>query len=445
MRVAVVGLGYVGCVTAACLADAGHSVIGIDPSVEKVRAIAGGQSPIVEPGLSELVAQNVRQGRLGATESIEEIDGADIAIVCVGTPSLPSGALNLQFVETVMDQIAGRLAERTNPLSIVLRSTVLPSTTRDLIARMEKVSSLTEGVDFFVAFTPEFLRESSAIADFYNPPFTVIGVESEASSSVPSELLAFIGAPVHVVATGVAEGLKYASNAFHAVKVTFANEMARVLQASGVDGRDVMSLFTQDRELNISPRYLRPGYAFGGSCLPKDVKALQAKAKELGQNVPLIDSLTESNDAHIDRVVAAVEALGATTVAQIGLAFKPSTDDLRESPYVRTAAALVKRGITVKAFDPVVDEDRLLGANKAFVAEVLPNLSTMLQPTLREALDGADVILLGTNNAEVSEEILANSTASVIDLSGMVSRRVETALRDRVSDGSRPMYAGAAW
>lgn len=431
--------------TAACLADAGHSVIGIDSSPEKVRAIANGESPIVEPGLAELIATNVRQGRLGATESIDDVDGVDIAIVCVGTPSLESGALNLRFVETVMDQIGARLAGRSQPLSIVLRSTVLPSTTRGLIERLETVSSLQEGVDFFVAFTPEFLRESSAIADFYNPPFTVIGVESEASSSVPSELLAFIGAPVHVVVTGVAEGLKYASNAFHAVKVTFANEMARVLQASGVDGRDVMSLFTQDRELNISPRYLRPGYAFGGSCLPKDVKALQAKAKELGQNVPLIDSLTLSNDAHIARVVAAVEELGASTVAQIGLAFKPSTDDLRESPFVRTAAALVAKGIEVKAFDPVVDEGRLLGANKAFVAEVLPTLSTMLRATLREALEGADVILLGTNNAEVSEEILANSSASVIDLSGMVSRRVETALRDRSSDGSRPMYAGAAW
>ncbi|WP_172592043.1 nucleotide sugar dehydrogenase [Subtercola boreus] len=447
MKVAVIGLGYVGCVTAACLADLGNQVIGIDPVDVKVAAVNAGRTPIVEPGLDELVAANHAAGRLSATTAIEAVDGVDVAIVCVGTPSAETGELDLRFVRAVATQLGERLAARTEPLSIVLRSTVLPGTTRDVfIPLIQEASGLTEGQDFFVTFTPEFLRESSAISDFQNPPITVIGAENPRSADAPSELMGALGVPVQVVKTGVAEGLKYASNAFHAVKVTFANEIARLCQATGVDGREVMSLFVQDRDLNVSAKYLRPGFAFGGSCLPKDVKALQHHARSLDESVPLIQSLNESNEYHIARIVDTVRSYGAKSVAQIGLSFKPSTDDLRESPYVKVAAALQAEGISVKAYDPIVDVHRLVGANASFVQATLPNLDQMLTESVADCLEGADVILLGTNNADVCAEVLEHEAVPVIDLSGMLALRVETALRGRdVQPAGALAYTGAAW
>jgi GDP-mannose 6-dehydrogenase len=446
LQVAVIGLGYVGCVTAACLADAGNIVIGIDPVVVKVDAVNAGHTPIVEPGLDEMVAANRAAGRLSASTELSEVDDVDVVFVCVGTPSSDTGSLDLTYVRKVAEDLGGRLAGRTKPLTVVLRSTVLPGTTRDqFIPLMESSSGLTEGTDFFVTFTPEFLRESSAIIDFQNPPLSVVGAEHAVSAELPTELFSSLGVPVQVVSTGVAEGLKYASNAYHAVKVTFANEIARLCQASGVDGREVMSLFVQDRDLNISAKYLRPGFAFGGSCLPKDVKALQHHAAELSEPVPLLQSLNDSNDRHINRIVDVVRAYGVTSVAQIGLSFKPSTDDLRESPYVKVVAALQAEGIRVKAYDPIVDVDRLIGANASFVQATLPNLDQMLTSSVTECLDGAELILLGTNNAEVCEEVLAHEAVPVIDLSGMLPSRVERLLRDRSVNSGALAYTGAAW
>ncbi|WP_440708396.1 nucleotide sugar dehydrogenase [Herbiconiux sp. YIM B11900] len=446
MHVAVIGLGYVGIVTAACLADAGNTVVGIDPVPAKVDAVNAGRTPIVEPGLDELVSSTHAAGRLSATTDIAAVDEVDVAIVSVGTPSAETGALDLTYVRRVAVQLGERLAERSKPLTVVLRSTVLPGTTRDVVIPLiEKTSGLTEGADFFVTFTPEFLRETTAINDFRNPPITVVGAEHDLSAVLPSELFSSIDMPVQVVKTGVAEGLKYASNTFHAVKVTFANEIARLCQATGIDGREVMNLFVQDRDLNISARYLRPGFAFGGSCLPKDVKALQHHATALSEPVPLIQSLNDSNDRHISRVVETVKALGAKSIAQIGLSFKPATDDLRESPYVRVAAALQAEGMAVKAYDPVVDVSRLMGANAGFVDATLPNLPELLTNSVAECIEGADVILLGTNHNDITEEILAHSAIPVIDLSGTLSGRVEALLRDRLIPAGGPAYSGAAW
>ncbi|GLK15647.1 nucleotide sugar dehydrogenase [Herbiconiux flava] len=446
MQVAVIGLGYVGCVTAACLADAGNTVVGIDSVAMKVEAVNAGHTPIVEPGLDEMVAANHAAGRLSASTDFARIDDVDVVFVCVGTPSAETGALDLTYVRAVATHLGTRLQGRSKPLTVVLRSTVLPGTTRnEFIPLMESSSGLTEGTDFFVTFTPEFLRESSAIIDFQNPPLSVIGAEHPASAELPAELFSSLGVPVQVVSTGVAEGLKYASNAYHAVKVTFANEIARICQASDIDGREVMSLFVQDRDLNVSAKYLRPGFAFGGSCLPKDVKALQHHADELAETVPLLQSLNDSNDRHIMRIVDVVKGFGVTSVAQIGLSFKPSTDDLRESPYVKLAAALEAEGIAVKAYDPIVDVDRLMGANAAFVEATLPHLSEMLTDSVTDCLEGAEVILLGTNNAEVCEEVLAHEAVAVVDLSGMLPVRVENLLRSRdVRPGTRA-YTGAAW
>lgn len=446
LHVAVIGLGYVGIVTAACLADAGNTVVGIDPVPSKVDSVNAGRTPIVEPGLDELVASTHGAGRLSASTDIALIDDVDVAIVSVGTPSAENGALDLTYVRRVAVEIGERLANRSKPLTIVLRSTVLPGTTRDVVIPLvEQTSGLTEGTDFFVTFTPEFLRETTAISDFRNPPITVVGAEHENSAALPSELFSSIGMPVQVVKTGVAEGLKYASNTFHAVKVTFANEIARLCQATGIDGREVMNLFVQDRDLNISPKYLRPGFAFGGSCLPKDVKALQHHATAVSEPVPLIQSLNDSNDRHIERVVQAVKALGAKSVAQVGLSFKPATDDLRESPYVKVAAALQSDGIVVKAYDPVVDASRLIGANASFIAATLPNLSELLKDSVADCIEGADVILLGTNHTDISEEILAHEAIPVIDLSGTLPVRVEALLRDRLVSAGASAYSGAAW
>jgi len=446
VRVAVIGLGYVGCVTAACLAEAGHTVIGIDPVPQKVAAINEKSSPIVEPGLTELIAQNVDAGRLSAATDLDAVADVDLAIVSVGTPSTETGSLDLRYIERVAEELGGIIAGREAPLTIMLRSTVLPGTTRGtFVPILERVSGKTEGTDFFVCFTPEFLRESSAIADFLNPPFTIVGVESPAAAAVPEALLSFLPVPVQVVETGVAEGLKYASNAFHAVKVAFGNEIARITNATGVDGRKVMELFVQDRELNISPRYLRPGFAFGGSCLPKDVKALRAHAHELGVDAPLLDSLIPTNEEHIRQVVDQVQRAGITQVALLGLTFKKGTDDLRESPYLKVAAALEQAGISVKSFDPIIKPERLIGSNLAYAFTLFPSLEESLQPTIESTLDGAQAILLATNSAEVTDAVLAAAPVPVIDLSGMLSAAVENQLRSRTVHSPLAAYSGAAW
>jgi GDP-mannose 6-dehydrogenase len=447
MKIAVLGLGYVGCVTAACLAEAGNTVIGVDPAPKKVAAINSGMTPIVEPGLAERLANAHASKRISASTDVSVVKEVDVAIVCVGTPSAETGELDLRYVETVATEIGRGLPGRSTPLTIMLRSTVLPGTTAlKFIPWIEKASGLIEGRDFFVAFCPEFLRESTAISDFYNPPFTVIGVESPSAAEKPSELLSFLDTPAEVVSTGVAEALKYASNAFHAVKVVFANEIARACAISDVDARTVMQLFVQDRELNISHRYLRPGFAFGGSCLPKDVKALQHYSQSRGLDLPMIDSLTASNDVHIQRVVTMVEASGAKTVAQVGLTFKPSTDDMRESPFVKVAAKLVEMGIEVRAYDPIIDVEKLMGANQSFVEAVLPDLESMLVDDLEEALVGADLVLLGTNAADVCEIVLSGPSVPVVDLSGSLPKRVEDSLRTRgTSSLLAESYVGAAW
>lgn len=448
MRVAVLGLGYVGCVTAACLAEAGHEVVGIDPAAEKVNAINDGMTPIVEPGLAELIAKACEQERLSASTDTARALEADIVFVSVGTPSAESGELDLQYIRSVGQQLGTLLPSRVgDPLHIVFRSTMLPGTTKNIvIPLLEEHSGLREGVDFYVAFCPEFLRESTAVQDFSNPPFTIIGIESTAAAAGVIELLSFVDAPVHEVPTGVAEALKYASNAYHAVKVAFANEIARVCITSNVDARDVMSLFIQDQELNISQKYLRPGFAFGGSCLPKDVKALQHYARSSGTKAPLIDSLTATNEAHIDRVVTAVIDAGCRRVSQVGLAFKPNTDDLRESPFVKVAARLREAGVEVTAYDPIIRVDRLLGANQHFVHSTLPDLDQILVDDISKCIERAEVILLGTNSADVCEAVLSAPAVPVIDLSGMLPPRVEEALRSRhVGDIPLNAYMGAAW
>jgi GDP-mannose 6-dehydrogenase len=436
-HVAVFGLGYVGTVTAACLTAAGHRVAGIDPDQAKVEAIDAGRSPITEPGVEELVAAGRAAGRLTATTDPERaLDGAEVAIVCVGTPSQWNGAVDLRHVEHVCQQIGTWLAEHPAPLTVCFRSTMPPGTVeRDLVPLLERASGSAEGSTFAVAMCPEFLREATAVADFWDPPFTICGTDSDRAADDVAALFGFVDRPFHQVSTATAEAVKYACNAFHAVKVAFANEIGRAASPSGVDGREVMRLVCEDNRLNISPAYLRPGFAFGGSCLPKDLRALLHLGRLAGEELPLLSGTLASNQDHVDNVVRGVLARRARQVALLGLSFKPGTDDLRESPHVDLAETLLGKGIDVRIYDANVRLDRVSGANRAFATQHLPHLARLLTDDPRRALAGADCAVVGTTEPAVVGALQAADPRWILDLCGSLPADLE----------ERPGYWGAAW
>ena len=398
MRVAVFGLGYVGSVTASCLADAGHDVVGVDLSQGKVDAILQGHAPLAEPGLHVLTRTAVESGRLTATTDVAiALTGAEAAVICVGTPSAPNGSLVTGFVETVLREIAEFLdgSPDAGRLTVVIRSTLLPGTTEHLV---ESCLSARNGGRYGVAYCPEFLRESTAIEDFRHPPFTIIGTDDDdVTFSSVVELFASVGAPIRHVTIATAESIKYASNAFHAVKIAFANEMARFADAYGVDADTLMAVFVEDKVLNVSERYLRPGASFGGSCLPKDVRALTYAARRADVDAPLLESLLASNSSHTRRVVDHVLMLGWRRVALLGLAFKSGTDDLRESPYVDIAETLTGKGVEVRIYDAVVNPAELVGSNESYIRLRLPHLERLLSESRADAVDGVDGIILGSD------------------------------------------------
>lgn len=398
MRVAVFGLGYVGSVTASCLADAGHDVVGVDLSQGKVDAILQGHAPLAEPGLDLLTRTAVESGRLTATTDVAiALTGAEAAVICVGTPSAPNGSLVTGFVETVLREIAEFLdgSPDAGRLTVVIRSTLLPGTTEHLV---ESCLSARNGGRYGVAYCPEFLRESTAIEDFRHPPFTIIGTDDDdVTFSSVVELFASVGAPIRHVTIATAESIKYASNAFHAVKIAFANEMARFADAYGVDADTLMAVFVEDKVLNVSERYLRPGASFGGSCLPKDVRALTYAARRADVDAPLLESLLASNSSHTRRVVDHVLMLGWRRVALLGLAFKSGTDDLRESPYVDIAETLTGKGVEVRIYDAVVNPAELVGSNESYIRLRLPHLERLLSESRADAVDGVDGIILGSD------------------------------------------------
>ncbi len=444
MRIVVFGLGYVGCVTAACLADQGHTVVGVERQAAKRDLILAGRSPIVEPGLEDIVARVVRDGFLTATDDVQSaLADADVCLISVGTPSLPNGSLDLGQLERVCEEIGELIAGRDQFLGVVVRSTMLPGSLEDrLVPVLEKASGKKADVDFGVAMCPEFLREATAVRDFYEPPFSVVGVRDERTTALLREMFAFLDAPFHAVPVRAAESLKYACNAFHAVKVTFANEMARFCDSQGVDARPVMDLFCRDTDLNISPRYLRPGFAFGGSCLPKDVRALVHRARQDDQELPLLSSLTASNERHIDRALDRLVARGARRVALLGLSFKSGTDDLRESPYVALAERLIGKGIDLRIYDPVVNPDRLVGANLAFMEDRLPHLMRILTADVHAALEDADAAVLATSAPDVLGGLLGAQVPFVLDVHGGLDPAQEATLRGRAGAEG---FAGVAW
>lgn len=397
MRISVFGLGYVGAVCSACIARAGHDVIGVDVSREKVERINACESPIVERDLPELIAGAVTAGRLRATtDAHRAVMETEVSFVCVGTPGDEDGDTNLDFVRRVCREIGESIARKQDFHVVVMRSTVPPGTLRSVvIPQLEAASGRNAGADFGVAGNPEFLREGTAVRDFHHPPVTVIGEHDARSAEILASLYEGLDAPLLRVPPEAAEMVKYASNAWHAAKVVFANEIGSLCKELGVDGSVVMDAFCQDRKLNISTAYLRPGFAFGGSCLPKDVRALCRRAELLGLDLPLLRSLLESNARQVERALALVEAQPGRRVGLLGLTFKPETDDLRESPLVELARRLMELGYDLRILDPNVSMERIDGANRAYLLEKLPDVKRLLATGMEEVLQHSDIVIGG--------------------------------------------------
>ncbi|MWA09399.1 nucleotide sugar dehydrogenase [Streptomyces sp. BA2] len=443
MRVSVLGLGYVGCVSAACLAGMGHEVIGVDVNQVKVDLVNDGKAPVVEERIGELVAEAVRTGALRATGDVREaVMNSDVSLICVGTPSEPNGSLCTTYLERVTEQIGAALAERAEGAgqggrhTVVFRSTMLPGTCLNLLVPILEKSAGTAGVDFGVAVSPEFLREGTSVQDFFDPPKTVIGELDPASGDVVAALYDGLPGEVFRVPVPTAEAIKYADNAFHGLKIGFANELGAVCQALGVDSHQVMDVFLADRKLNISPAYLRPGFAFGGSCLPKDLRSLVHAARRADVSVPILSHVLPSNSDHLQRAVDLVERTGKRRAGLFGLSFKPGTDDLRESPLVELAERLFGKGYDLKIYDANVSLSRLLGANREYIETRLPHLAQLLANSVEEVLEHAEVCLVGTRDPDVLSALPHGEGPVIVDL---------IHLPDAEARRTEPGYIGLAW
>jgi GDP-mannose 6-dehydrogenase len=416
MKISVFGLGYVGSVSAACFAAGGHEVVGVDVNADKVAIVNSGRSPVVEPGLDALIGRGVAAGRLRATtDAGDAVAATEVSLVCVGTPSGRNGSLNLSFLERVAAQIGEAIGRKPEYHVVVVRSTVLPGTTHErVIPALERASGKRYGGGFGVAVNPEFLREGTAISDFERPPLTLIGHNHSADAGRAGALYPSIDAPVVSTSIRVAEMAKYASNSWHALKVCFANEMGNLCQQMGVDSHELMDIFCRDEKLNISPRYLKPGFAFGGSCLPKDVCALQYRGKELDLETPVLSAILPSNRLQIERAVRQVLDTGRKRVGLLGLSFKDGTDDLRESPMVLLAEQLLGKGLTLRIFDRHVSLARLVGANKAFIDEQIAHISSLLVQTTAEVVDASDVIVVGTPSPAFAEALRGTRADQIV-------------------------------
>ena len=401
LPVSIFGLGYVGSVSAACFASMGHKVIGVDLSQTKVDMMHAGRTPIVEARMSEMVTEAHRAGLLTATtDATAAVLGSDVSFVCVGTPSLKSGKLDLSHIEHVAREIGAAIRQKKTPHVFVLRSTVLAGTTETVVLPiLEKESGKKCGMDFTVCYNPEFMREGSAVADFLNPPYTILGASDQRHLAPLRELYKDTPGTLYETTIPVAEMVKYFSNCYHAVKVGFANEMGTMCKHLGVDAQEVTKIFTSDTKLNISTAYLSPGFAFGGSCLPKDLRAITYKAKELDLRLPMLESLMPSNAEHVDRAIEMVLDTRKKKVAQLGLSFKAGTDDLRESPQVQVIKRLMGEGLDVKIWDEDVSLGRLAGSNRQYIEEVIPHIGSVLSSDLEATISGAEVVILGNKSA----------------------------------------------
>lgn len=436
--ISIFGLGYVGSISAACFAGNGHQVIGVDVSLTKVEMINRGQSPIIEKGLTALLRRSVDGGRIRATtDATQAVQDSEISIICVGTPSNPNGSLNLSYVQRVCADIGQALASKDSYHVVVARSTMLPGSTEEVvIPALEQASGKKAGRDFGVCFNPEFMREGSSVEDFYNPPFTVIGGDDERAIAVTTRLYAMLDAPLFVVPFKVAEMIKYANNAFHALKVTFANEIGNICKQQNIDSHQVMDIFCQDTKLNLSPYYLKPGFAFGGSCLPKDLRALLYHCRHLDVHLPVLETILPSNRHQVDVAYQMVKRTGRKRVGMLGFSFKAGTDDLRESPMVELIERLIGKGYQVRVYDKNVSLANLQGANREYIGREIPHIASLMADSTDEVLDSSEVIIVGNKSPEF-ETVLAQlrDGQTVIDLVRITEREVSSDMN----------YQGICW
>jgi GDP-mannose 6-dehydrogenase len=402
MKISVFGLGYVGCVSAACLAQDGHEVVGVDVDARKVSAIAAGSAPFFEPGLEELLGKAKNSGKLTATTSeVEAIGKTDMALICVGTPSERTGEIKLDALRGVLGSIGAALKTRETPFVVILRSTVLPNVVEEeLIPLLERSTGKRLGKDIQFCYNPEFLREGTAIRDFYEAPMVVIGQNDKWAAEAVAELYSKVESPIVYTDVATACMVKYVCNVFHALKVSFANEIGQLSESLNVDGRKVMEIVCMDTKLNISPMYLKPGFAFGGSCLPKDLRAVVAETRHRGLVSPVIQGILPSNKAHLESCIDLVMKTGEKEVGLFGLTFKEGTDDMRESPAVELAETLLGKGIHVKIYEPAISSDSIHGTNLAYIEKNIPHIWKLLTPTLPELLKNKVIVLLKKTSAE---------------------------------------------
>ena len=419
MNVSVFGLGYVGSVSAASFAADGHTVVGVDVNPDKVASLNEGRSPIVEQGLEELIRDNRGNGRLRATTSTSEaVDGTELSLICVGTPSRKNGSLDLTYLERVCEQIGEAVKTKDAYHVVVVRSTVLPGTTHGIvIPALERTSGKKYGADFGVAVNPEFLREGTAIHDFRNPPMTLIGHNYTSDAQVTEPLYAKVDAELVSTSIRTAEMIKYASNTWHALKVCFANEVGNLCKRLEIDSHEVMDIFCKDEKLNLSSYYMKPGFAFGGSCLPKDVRAMQYRAKEVDLDMPVISSILGSNHLQIQHAIEMIADTGRKRIGLLGFSFKAGTDDLRESPIVILAEALLGKGYHLSIYDRNVSLARLVGANRDYINKQIPHLSSLLRETVDEIIESSDVLVVGNGSPEFADALRrTRPDQTVIDL-----------------------------
>jgi GDP-mannose 6-dehydrogenase len=437
-RISIFGLGYVGAVSLACLARDGHQVTGVDIDPVKLDLIRNRKSPILEEGIQELMRDVVNSGRVSVTDdAMQAMRDTELSFVCVGTPSAANGSQDLTAILRLTEQLGAALKYKDEFHTIVIRSTVQPGTVEEKIEPiLERASGKKSGVDFGVCFQPEFLREGSSILDYDHPPYTIVGGTSEAAVNAVREVFQHLDTRFLVTNVRVAETLKMACNAFHALKITFANEIGRVSQSMGIDAHEVMRLVCADKRLNISPAYLKPGFAFGGSCLPKDLRALTNIAKQNDVVLPMLSSLLASNRVHIDHAVDKILKLGRPKVGMLGLSFKTGTDDLRESPLVLVAKRLLGEGCELRIFDPEVQLSRLLGANRSYIEANIPHLGSLLCGSIEEMIEPSDVVLVGLQQSALNDALQARVRPGqfVLDLVNLPNR-----------DLLRCRYEGICW
>jgi GDP-mannose 6-dehydrogenase len=437
-RISIFGLGYVGAVSLACLARDGHEITGVDIDTNKLELLRRGQAPIVETGIQELMQAVMRSGNVTVTENVRQaVLATDISFVCVGTPASRNGSQDLSAITRIAEQLGAALAEKDSRHVIVIRSTVRPGTVEGIIQpAIEAASGRKAGKDFSLCFQPEFLREGTSIRDYDNPPFTIVGASDEYAVEKLREVFGHLPGEFVVTSISSAEMLKYACNAFHALKVTFANEIGRISQAVGVDPHEVMRLVCMDRQLNISSAYLRPGFAFGGSCLPKDLKALLHVAKLNDVHMPMLEGVLTSNNAHIEHAVEQVLASGRRSVGLVGLSFKPGTDDLRDSPLVIMAERFIGKGLNLCVYDPQVNIARLIGANRRYIEESIPHIASLMTTDLEQVVRDSDVLIVAMKSPEVLEALAQHTRPEqlLIDIA---------ALPDRTAQ--RADYRGVCW